>query len=167
MHPVIDSQRCPSCYRYLKCVEPEEADKKCLYSYIMKTIMLWECEQNAPVNPVWSDFETSIQTLLSKLMEALQSGFLPHFFIPEINLLGQIGKDVRDKCINIIKNLQRNIFLAAPFDIDEKLEFVRWMHSSVERCKMILALRPAARIRVYPFLSNILKSASQKDLGLD
>ena len=155
------------CYRYLKCVEPAKADQKGLYSYIMKTTMLWICEQYAPCDPVWSDFEKGVQMLLSKLMEALESDSLPHFFIPEINLLEQIGEDVRHKCINIITNLQRNIFMAAPFDINEKLEFVRWVHSSAEKCRMFLAPRPAAGVRVDPFLSNILKAVSQKDLDLD
>ena len=148
-------------------MEPAEADKKGLYSYIMKTTMLWICEQYAPYDPVWSNFETGVQILLDKLMEALQSGFLPHFFIPEINLLAPIGEDVRDKCINIIKSIQRNIFVAAPFDIDEKLEFVRWLHASVEQSRMILAPRPETGVRLYPFLLYILNSASKKDLELD
>ena len=148
-------------------MEPTEVDRKGLYSYIVKTTMLWICEQYTPDDPVWSNFEKSVQTLLSKLMEALQSGCLSHFFIPEINLLARICKDARQKCINIIKDIQENVFMAAPFDIDEKLEFVRWCHTSAEKCRMILAPRPESGIRVYPFLFNVLTSDSQKDLDLD
>ena len=166
IHSLIHIKHYFPCYRYMKCVETAETDRKGLYSYIMKTTMLWICEQYAPYDPVWSDFEKGVQILLDKLIEGLQSGSLPHFFIPEINLLAQIGNDVRRKCINIIKNLQRNIFVAAPFDIDEKLEFVRWFHASIEQCRMILALRPEKGVHVNRFLSNILNSASQMDLDL-
>ena len=105
---------------------------------------------------MWRDFENSVQMLLSKVAKALQSGSLPHFFIPEINLLAQTGTDVRQKCINIIKTLQKNIFMAAPFDIDEKLEFVRWIHTSVEKCRLVLSLRPDSGIRVQDFLSGLI-----------
>ena len=101
--------------------------------------MLWACEQNAPADPVWSDFEKSVQMLLLKLKEALQNDTLRHYFIPEINLLAQTGQDVKQKSLKIIENLIGNIFMAAPFDMDEKREFVGWVCSSLENSRKILA----------------------------
>ena len=118
-------------------MEPADADQKGLYSYVIKTTMLWACEQNAPDDPVWSDFEMSVQMLLLKLMDALQNDTLRHYFIPEINLLMQTGEDVKCKCLKIIRNLSRNIFMAVPFDVDEKLEFVGWLYSAAEKCQEI------------------------------
>ena len=145
--------------------------------------MLWACEQYAPDNPVWQDFEKSVQMLLSKLVDALQSGSLPHYFIPEINLLAQTCEDVKHKCKSIIAKIQKNIFMAAPFDIDEKLEFVRWVHSIIEKCRIILEARPET-FCVEDFLfvlvgnpqagtchgmnfGSLLTSASEMDLDLD
>ena len=145
--------------------------------------MLWACEQYAPNDPVWQDFEQSVLMLLSKLVDALQNGYLPHYFIPQINLLAQTGKDVKQKCISIIEKIEKNIFMAAPFDVDEKLEFVRLVHAIVEKCRMILEARPEA-LSVQDFLfelavnpqtvtchginfSSLLNSASGKDLDLD
>ena len=142
-------------------MEPAEADQKGLYSYIVKTTMLWACEQYAPDHPVWRDLENSEQMLLWKLTEALHSGSLPHFFIPEINLIAQTGRDVRQKCINIIKTLQKNVFMAAPFDIDEKLDFVRWVHSTVEKCRSVLSPRPDSGIGVAELLSRLLENPKE------
>ena len=147
--------------RYLKCVEPADADHKGLYSYVIKTTMLWICEQTTPDDPVWSDLERSVKMLLLKLMEALQNDTLHHYFIPNINLLVQTGKDVKRKCFKIIRNLNRNIFLAAPLDIDEKLEFVRWVGSSAEKCTMILAPNLEVGIPVREFLVGLLFEISR------
>ena len=79
-------------YRYLKGVEPLEADAKPLYSYFIKTTMLWTCENHSPDDPVWLSLDDSMQVLLSMLLRHLKSRFLPHYFIPQINLLERVGE---------------------------------------------------------------------------
>ena len=161
IHVLAYTQNYLTFFRYLKCVQPAEVGKKALYSYIVKTTMLWTCEQYPPDDTVWRDFEKSVQMLLSKLVDALQRGCLPHYFIPEINLLAQTGEDVTQKCISIIEKIQKNIFMAAPFDIDEKVEFVRWVHSTVEKSRKILAARPEG-LSVHAFLFALVVNRKQE-----
>ena len=111
-------------YKYLKCVESSESEGKLLSSYIIKTTMLWAYEALPPDDPVWASLENSIQMLLFKLLGYLEDRFLPHYFIPEINLLERVGQDVISQCIAIISRWQNNILIAAPFDIPEKREFI-------------------------------------------
>ena len=111
-------------YRYLKCVEPTEPEGKPLFSYIIKTTMLWACEELPPEDPIWASLEKSVQMLLFKLLGSLETGFLTHYFIPEINLLERVSQDVRVKCVAIISRWQSNILMTAPFDMPEKREFI-------------------------------------------
>ena len=111
-------------YKYLNCVESSEPEGKPLSSYIMKTTMLWAYEDLPPEDPVWASLENSIQMLQFKLLGYLEVGFLPHYFIPEINLLERVGQDVISQCIAIISRWQNNILMAAPFDIPEKPDFI-------------------------------------------
>ena len=115
-------------YQYLKSVESSEPAGKSLFSYVMKTIMLWACEELSPEDPIWESLESSVQMLLFKLLGSLEAEFLAHYFIPEINLLERVGEDVKIKCIAIINTLQKDILIAAPFDMPEKRKFANWIH---------------------------------------
>ena len=121
-------------YRYLKCVESTEPEAKSLCSYMVKTTMLWACEELPPENPIWTRLEKSVQMLLVKLSSSLEAGFLPHYFIPEINLLERVGEDVKRKCSAIIGQLQNNNLMAAPFDMPEKREFMSTLHAFAYIC---------------------------------
>ena len=118
-------------YCYLKCVASSEAEGKSLYSYIIKTTMMWACEELSPEDPVWASLENSVQTLLVKLLGSLQTGFLPHYFLPEINLLERIGQDVRLKCLAIISRWHSNILMTAPYDIPEKCRFIHFLSTGM------------------------------------
>ena len=115
-------------YRYLKCVESSEPEAKSLYSYIIKTTMLWACEELSPEDPIWASLEYSVQMLLFKLLGSLEVGFLSHYFIPEINLLERVGGDVRIRCTDIISRWQSNILMTVPFDMPEKREYIHFIH---------------------------------------
>ena len=117
-------------YRYLKCVESSETEGKCLYSYIIKTTMLWAYEDLPPEDPMWASLENSVEMLLFKLLGSLETGFLAHYFIPEINLLEKVGGDVRTKCVTIIRRWQNDMLMSAPFDMPEKLEHINSIHTS-------------------------------------
>ena len=109
-------------YQHLKSVESSEAEKKSLYSYVMKTTMLWVCEEYPPTHPVWRSLEDSVKMLLSRLVDGLQDGKVPHYFLPEINLIERVGDDVIDFCIGKIMNLQDKFSVAIPTVTDERLD---------------------------------------------
>ena len=111
-------------YQHLKCIESSNPKEKPLYSYVIKTTMLWASEELPPKDPIWASLETSAQMLLFKLLGSLQTGFLPHYFVPEINLLERVGEDVRDRCAAIISRWQSDILMTAPFDMPEKREWI-------------------------------------------
>ena len=111
-------------YRYLKCVESSEPKGKPLYSYIIKTTMLWAQEELPPEDPIWASLEKSVQMLLLKLLGSLEAEFLSHYFIPEINLLENVGQDVRNQSIAFIIRWQNNILMTVPFDMPEKREYI-------------------------------------------
>ena len=122
-------------YRYLKGVESSEG--KSLYSYIIKTIMLWACEEFLPEDPIWTSLESSVQMLLFKLLGSLEVRYLSHYFIPEINLLEFIGADVMEKCVATISCLRNNILMAAPFDMPEKREFVNTINTYLKQANAL------------------------------
>ena len=78
-------------YRYLK---PIEYDKETLASYFMKTVMLWQCEENDET--WWSD--NSIVKCVSILLNRLKISFfnkhLSHYFIREINLFDNVADEL-------------------------------------------------------------------------
>ena len=112
-------------YRYLKCVESTETEGKKLFSYIIKTIMLWACEELHQEDKIWASLENSVQILFFKLLSSLESGFLYHYFLPEINLLERIGEDVKKQCVTVINRWINNALMTAPFDLPEKREIVK------------------------------------------
>ena len=117
-------------YRYLKCVKSTETEGKTLYSYIIKTIMLWACEELHPEDKIWASLEHSLQMLLFKLLGSLKSGFLSHYFLPEINLLERVGEDVKKQCVAVINRWINNVLMTAPFDLPEKREIVKGLSVS-------------------------------------
>ena len=112
-------------YRYLKCVESSETDGKTLFSYVIKTIMLWACEELHPKDKIWTSLEKSVQLLLFKLLGSLEEGLLSHYFIPEINLLEGVSENVKKQCVTFINRWISNVLMTAPLDLQEKREIVK------------------------------------------
>ena len=144
---------------YLKCVESSEPERKPLYSYIIKTTMLWAFEELPPDDPIWASLETSVQILLFKLLGSLEVGFLSHYFIPEINLLERVRQDVRIKCASIISRWQNNILMTAPFDMKEKREDIKVIQICCSLFPYVCNfLKPILRTK----LSELLKKTDGK-----
>ena len=55
-------------YRYLKCVESSDPKGKPLYSYVIKTTMLWACEELPPEDPIWASFKKSVSSASIKAL---------------------------------------------------------------------------------------------------
>ena len=74
-------------YRYLK---PIEYKNETLPSYLVKTVMLWQCEENDET--WWSDksMVKCISVLLNRLKMSFFNKHLPHYFIHEINLFDNV-----------------------------------------------------------------------------
>ena len=124
-------------YRHLKFIESSEAEKKSLFSYVMKTTMLWFCEEYPPTDPVWESLEVSVQMLLAKLLDGLQACIISHYFLPDINLMERVGSDVIGFCIDEIMNLLDNLTMAVPTDKDERLDDTRLFCSAFDIVKRI------------------------------
>ena len=96
-------------YQYLLTNELEDI----VSSYIAKTTMLWTCEKYPPNDPFWSNDNASILRILKYLITELHQnfdrGFLPYYFIPEINLLGHLPSGIVRKLTSILYNMKHNI----------------------------------------------------------
>ena len=150
-------------YQHLKCIETSEAEKKTLYSYVMKTTMLWFCEEYPPIDPIWKSLEVSVQMLLARLVDGLQKGNISHYFLPEINLVERVGSDVRALCIDKINSLQDNNFtLVVPTGIDERLDLARLFHRASEIVKLIAPTLLEKECRFLSIMPEVLSILAQK-----
>ena len=147
-------------YRHLKSIESSEAEKKSLYSYVMKTIMLWFCEEYPPAHPVWESLELSVQMLLAKLVDGLQEGAISHYFLPEINLIERVGSDVICRCIDKVMNLKDDVTMAVPTDSDERLEVARFFQSRNEIVKCVIPMWLEMDCRFGAMLPEVLGIAA-------
>ena len=78
-------------YRYLK---PIEHDNKTLASYLVKTVMLWQCEE---FNETWWSSKTIVKCvsiLLNRLKVSFFNKHLPHYFIRGINLFHDVADEL-------------------------------------------------------------------------
>ena len=149
-------------YRHLKFIESSENEKKSLFSYVMKTTMLWFCEEHLPTDPVWRSLEVSVQMLLARLVDGLQEGTISHYFLPEINLIERVGSDVIGLCIDEINNLLDNFTLAVPTGIDERLDTVRLLHSALEIVKLIAPKLLEEECRFLSVMPKLLSVFAQR-----
>lgn len=70
----------------------EPSAKKAPSSYHLKTIFLWKCEEKP--SEKWNNLFESVVDLLSGLVDHLQKGKIPQYFIPENNLIDNIKEDI-------------------------------------------------------------------------
>ena len=70
----------------------EPSVKKAPSSYHLKTIFLWKCEEKP--SEKWNNLFESVVDLLSGLVDHLQKGKIPQYFIPENNLIDNIKEDI-------------------------------------------------------------------------
>ena len=103
-------------YRYLK---PIEHDSKTLASYIVKTVMLWQCEENDET--WWSNKSIAkcVSVLLNRLKLSFFNKHLPHYFIREINLF----HDVADELVLYGQAVLESLCADPIVCIEEVLEF--------------------------------------------
>ena len=103
-------------YRYLK---PIEHDNKTLTSYLVKTVMLWQCEEKDEAWRSNKSLVKCISVLLNRLKVAFFNKHLPHYFIPEINLF----RNVSDELVLYGQAILESICVDPVVCIEEVLEF--------------------------------------------
>ena len=103
-------------YRYLK---PIEHKNETLPSYFVKTVMLWQCEENDET--WWSDksMVKCITVLLNTLKISFINRHLPHYFIRKINLFD----NVIDELVLYGQAVLESICADPVICIEEVLEF--------------------------------------------
>ena len=75
------------CYYIFKSVVKENLDSDIVSTYYLKTLMMWAIEQNPPEYWKENNIGQAVFGLLDDLLQAVEKGFLAHYFIKEINLL--------------------------------------------------------------------------------
>ena len=69
-------------YKYLKRIEH---NGHALTSYLIKTVMLWQCEDNDESWWCKEKITSCVSTLLKRLKVSFFTKYLPHYFIRDIN----------------------------------------------------------------------------------
>ena len=103
-----DAQR--QCYILLKLIVMRQL-KPCsvVCSYHLKTIFLWQCEKIIPSK--WSlgpGLAATFLCLLDELLYCLATHQLPHYFIPENNLLEHVDADFLVDAARSLSHLRRD-----------------------------------------------------------
>ena len=98
------------CYILLKLIVMRQL-KPCsvVCSYHLKTIFLWQCEKIIPSK--WSlgpGLATTFLCLLDELLYCLATHHLPHYFIPENNLLEHVDADFLVDAARSLSHLRRD-----------------------------------------------------------
>ena len=86
------------CYYIFKTIFKEYLGKSGVIStYYLKTIMMWAMEENPPEYWREDNIGQAVLGLLDDLHHALLTGNLPHYFIPQHNLLRHISCDILEQ----------------------------------------------------------------------
>ena len=108
-------------------------------TYYLKNLLFWECEKKEEV--FWKEDNSAncLLFMLDRLQECLVAHQLPHYIMPESNLLqhedpaslkeaavivGEVRKNILSKTVNLLKRLQSMSYLSGTYlkDIGVKLE---------------------------------------------
>ena len=105
---LCDAQR--QCYILLKLIVMRQL-KPCsvVCSYHLKTIFLWQCEKTIPSKwSLGSGLAATFLCLLDELLYCLATHHLPHYFIPENNLLEHVDADFLVDAARSLSHLRRD-----------------------------------------------------------
>ena len=79
-------------------------------SFLVKNTMFWICEQTPPDDPLWDfisdeEFFTSLRYFFIKLTGYFMNGFMPYYFIPDVNLIEGLPDELFEKVLATLKYL--------------------------------------------------------------
>ena len=76
-----------------------------LGTYILKTLMLWDCEEYPPEASVWEDeLGLSVDRLLLTLRETIEDGSCDHYFLQGVNLLDHMTEPLKKSLLESFDN---------------------------------------------------------------
>lgn len=86
------------------------SDHDVISTYLLKNILFWECENRE--NDFWRE-DNSAKCLLSmmdRLEECLRKGHLPHYIMPDSNILHDEDQDKLDQAVNAVPRCEETFF---------------------------------------------------------
>ena len=106
-------------YKWIKPIDPET-----ISSFIVKTVMLWLCEEYCPNHHIWrkKSCVRTLNRLFCKLLSALEDRKLPYYFIPTINVIEGINDESRIKMISVVKDIVCDTWKFIPKNVDEVIK---------------------------------------------
>ena len=119
-------------YKYIKHIGQEprgnngESDT-IFHSYLFKTTMFWICEKYPPQDELWKDENLflSVEVLLSHFEKSMHDRFLPHFFIPDYNLIQDVPVDLMTEAAAKARRLRDRIIFYIPYNTEELIHYVK------------------------------------------
>ena len=98
------------CYYIFKTMFKENlTESEIISSYYLKTIMMWATEQNPPEYWREDNIGQAVIGLLDDLYQAVITGYLPHYFIPQNNLLKHIPIKLLNQEADNILSLRKHV----------------------------------------------------------
>ncbi|XP_033106383.1 uncharacterized protein LOC117108478 [Anneissia japonica] len=121
--------------KYIVFSESEKPTPFC--SYFIKTACLWMCESFSCTDNNVMDL---IRIALDWLINCYQRRILPHYFVPQQNLIGHLSKkrceDVREKLIVVKEDLWRMIMMSGVDEGSFQLDIVNYICDSLNITKV-------------------------------
>ena len=128
-------------------------------SYLVKTIMMWACEEY-PIHQWTPDnLDANIRILLEKLLGYIDKRFLPHYFIPELNLLSRLPESLFTM---MEEDLDRDRLLNDPMSFipDDLLDDIILAQFATYRCSRM-------DIRIRTEIANVMGWETFVDANYD
>ena len=78
-------------------------------SYALKTAMMWLLEKTPSGNWTEEAALLRVRDLLKEVENALQTGHLSHYFIPRINIIGDLSQEVRQATLKKLREVSQDL----------------------------------------------------------
>lgn len=140
-----------------------------LSSYFCKTTFLWLCESKQESD--WSDAAVldNLVELVRTFKEYLVSMFLPHFYIPEFNLIEGLPEFSKEKCTKVIDQFLQSP-LKTTLQLTENHRFL-WLSTDISFVKTLHTIQKQIEIKelkdiaIAPTLINFFSELLDKGEG--
>ena len=100
-------------------IRPIHGDK--LTCRLSETVVRWCCEKYPPAHPLWNRSPTRtllvLHHLFNQLLDAFKRNHLPDFFLPDNNVIPQVGRQYARKVILQIKRILDDLIAYVPDDV--------------------------------------------------
>ena len=143
-------------YQTLKAVLKQNAaphsGAEGLTTYHLKTALFWLSEKCPEDQWVDANISECITLVLTWIIDACVSAMLPHYFVPEINLLQKVPSDVLNEIVTVLENILKNFKVVTWEDSLTSFSY------DTGYCVSLMAQR---QIRMLPFVSFLTENPKQ------